>query len=80
MGASLSLILVEDPVTSATLLPLSLGTGLDIAVEGADPSPISRILAKIRYLLAPWGIVAVPPASPPVMGRLSGICLSRPQS
>ncbi len=73
VGAPLSLILVRDSVTSITLLLLFLGTGLDIAVEGADPSSLSRILTKIRYLLAPWGIVAVPASILLVMDGLRDI-------
>ncbi|MCD6244722.1 MAG: hypothetical protein J7J65_05780 [Candidatus Korarchaeota archaeon] len=45
-------------------------TRLDIAVERDDSSSLGRILTKIIYLLASWGMVAVPTSVLLVMNRL----------
>jgi len=73
LGVPLSLALVGDPMTSITLSLLFLGTGIDLAVEASLPSYLSRVLTKLRYLLAPWGIVAVPASLLLVMGLIRDI-------
>ncbi|GEM_PF-6090715 len=72
-GVPLSLVLDGDSVTSATLMLLFLGTGLDITLEWTDLGSLGRMLTKLRYLLAPWGIVAVPASILLVMGKLHDI-------
>jgi len=48
-----------------TLIALFLGTGFDHLSESGlihykNPSRLSSLLIKLRYFLAPWGIVATP--------------------